>query len=141
LILFILVHLASEYEDNSISHLQIMPMLSACPLHVGGPWLIASPSVWWKIALPPSSGSKCNLNKQAVSLLLAWLVLWPWGWRQYVPPNLWQTSARLDGVTSYKILFIVTVMTTINLTMKVLFSQQSAVLQTYSIYSYTHWLY
>jgi hypothetical protein len=46
-------------------------------------------------------------TKQAASkvcaLLPAWLTLWSWRWRQYVPLKHWQTSIILHGVTSQKI--------------------------------------
>jgi hypothetical protein len=36
----------------------------------------------------------------ASCLLFALHPPWPWRWRQYIPPNCWWTSTRLDDVTS-----------------------------------------
>jgi hypothetical protein len=49
--------------------------------------------------LPPPSGM--NLCLLPVSCcLLAWLTLWPWWWRKYVPLKQCRTSTGLHGITS-----------------------------------------
>jgi hypothetical protein len=59
-----------------------------------------------------------NPSKKPVAfhqlLLLAWLALWPWRWRQYVPPKR-QSVFELHGVTTQNtVLIIVTAMRTSN---------------------------
>jgi hypothetical protein len=55
-------------------------------------------------ALPPNSESKINTN-----VVLAWFTLWPFNWRQRVPPKRRWTYSELHSVTYQKtVLFIVT---------------------------------
>jgi hypothetical protein len=46
-------------------------------------------------------------SKQSLYLLLAWLILWPWRWRQYVPLKQQYTYIRLHGMTSQKVACVI----------------------------------
>jgi hypothetical protein len=56
-------------------------------------------------------------SKQWFCLLIMWLILWPWKWKQYVLLKCWWTFTRLHGIISQKIiLFIITTVRTSNAT-------------------------
>jgi hypothetical protein len=63
---------------------------------------------------PPSSGSRNNPSKKLAELatcfnrFLAWLILRPWSWSRHVLPKRRLTFSGLHGVTSQKIVLILT---------------------------------
>jgi hypothetical protein len=55
---------------------------------------------------PEDGGNQIFFSLPIACFLLVWLPLWPWGWREYVPPKRWWTYTSLHDVTSQNIIVL-----------------------------------
>jgi hypothetical protein len=91
--------LGGPYCDSNPNPLAVQPVASCYT-----DWTILAPESKSKPWRKPARS-----RQQAKRAVLAWLTLWPWGWRQYLAPKHRWTSSGLHGITFQKIVLFINV--------------------------------